>query len=149
MKLDKRDLDKIAAAISLVARRFDVDADLLFERSSNQAVIRATKAAMLEVSRAAPHLKHHQIAAIFNTKAAIVEKWIADARAAEKPFKLVSLPAQVEPPVARPPRNSPMQPLGKLYYRKHPKQGVDVTALVCGDPEPGRSALDMKMAGRR
>lgn len=37
-----------------------------------------------------------------------------------------------------------LKELGDLVFYRPPQGGLDVTALVCGDPEPGRSALDKK-----
>ncbi len=37
-----------------------------------------------------------------------------------------------------------LKDLGDLIFYRPPQGGLDVTALVCGDPQPGRSALDKK-----
>jgi len=43
-------------------------------------------------------------------------------------------------------RREPMLPLGPLPAMHHPaRPGEDVTAAFCGDPPPGRSALDKKL----
>lgn len=41
-------------------------------------------------------------------------------------------------------RRRPLSPLGDLIFLRDAKRGVDVTARLCGDPEPGRSALDRR-----
>lgn len=41
----------------------------------------------------------------------------------------------------------PLLPLGDLVFYRDPERGVDVTAIWCGDPPAGRSALDMRKQG--
>lgn len=143
------ELNTIAGIIQGASSRMGCPvADVVTGKISTRASM-ARRIAIADIEEKFPVLTVGEIADIFGVSVSVVRNSTYRRRnVAEAPVNKEPVDRYVNVPRCH--RSVPMPPLLSRIpeRREYVQHGMDVTASFCGDPAPGRSALDQKRAGR-
>jgi len=149
--LSDDELDTIVGIIQSASSRMGCSvSDVVSGKISPRSSI-ARRIAIADIEEIFPALSVDDLADIFGVSASTIRNsaYRSRERAVEAP-PLNKEPIDTYVHVPRCHRSEPMAPLlPALPVRREPlRNGTDITASFCGDPAPGRSALDQKRAGQ-
>jgi len=147
-KLTGDELNTIAGIIQSASSRMGCPvSDVVTGKISTRAST-ARRIAIADIEEKFPILTVDEIADIFDVSVSVVRNsTYRRQEAAEVPLNREPVDRYVNVPRCH--RSAPMPPLLSRIpeRREYVQHGADVTASFCGDPAPGRSALDQKRGG--
>jgi|GEM_PF-3402300 len=149
MRLTATEMEIAVAAIQAVADQHRVLVCDILSRRTESTIHRARVLAMLDVKRDIPAITNSVLGEIFECPRTYVGTCLKEAallcRASPRIVTMATKPRDVVT-FRRRRRSGPMYPLGNIPPHREPIcNGTDVTAAFCGDPAPGRSALDQRV----